>query len=416
MPKVSVLLAVRNGGMWLPNALDSILRQSLRDFEFLVIDDGSSDGSAECVSGYCQRDSRVRLIRQEKTIGLSAALNLGLSQVTGEIVARMDADDEALPDRLAAQLAYLDAHPHVALVGSYVCQMGRRRELDHPVFLPAHPEDVARVLPKRNCFYHSAVTFRRSAVLEIGGYRTEYSSAQDYDLWLRLATRHRLANIPRPLLRYRTNVTGVSFGRRWEQARFARLAQRAAASPELALAALETEVDEELASLDRTGFLSGVCLASMHDLWRGRLRKDALKLLLSFSSELGPARSAWLLRRLMLDRALCTWRSDDEWFGAIAAQLLRQTIDRPQPALFIEDGRPWCDARLHLALHRYRLHDLLQPIADPASHRPAFIFERASNNVMDPLIREGLGLAVEISLPRGSRGFVWSTSSLARAR
>src|SRR5262249_10266218 len=115
-PKVSVAMSVHNGERFLAEATDSILGQTFRDFELILVDDGSTDGSGAIADAYQRKDTRVRVIHQHK-FGLVAALNQACEQARGEYIARMDADDVAIPDRLVRQVAFMDAHPEVAVLG-----------------------------------------------------------------------------------------------------------------------------------------------------------------------------------------------------------------------------------------------------------------------------------------------------------
>jgi glycosyltransferase involved in cell wall biosynthesis len=199
-PVLSVLLSVRNGEATLPAAVASILEQSFRDFELLVVDDGSEDGSAEYVASLS--DPRVRLLR-EPPRGLGGALNRGLEEVRTPLVARMDADDVALPERLARQVAFLDAHPEVGLLGA-----GFAFTLDGVARGPAPPmprthAQIVGVLERGgHALCHPTIVVRTEAMRAVGGYRV-HGVGQDWDLMLRLTERTRAANLPEVLLLYR---------------------------------------------------------------------------------------------------------------------------------------------------------------------------------------------------------------------
>ncbi len=127
-----------------------------------------------------------------------------------------------MPGRLRAQVEFMRSRPEIVLAGSFVYHMGADRSSDRLVELPMTPRQVAASLQRENCLYHPAVILRRSTVLAAGGYREEFRNAEDYELWLRLARRHDLANIAQPLLRYRFSVSGMTLGRKWEQLRYVR--------------------------------------------------------------------------------------------------------------------------------------------------------------------------------------------------
>jgi len=189
MPRVTVLMAVYNGLPYLRQAIESVLAQSFADFELLVIDDASSDGSAECVRSY--DDPRIRLICNERNLGQTPSLNRGLELARGEYVARLDQDDLCAPERLEKQVALLDTRPDVAVVASWArlidnggqpAGLWRGTIDDFP--------DFFSTLLLGNCpFVHSSVMMRRDAVVEVGGYDPAFKRMQDYELWTRLALR-----------------------------------------------------------------------------------------------------------------------------------------------------------------------------------------------------------------------------------
>lgn len=215
-PAVSVVLPVRNGARFLPEAMDSILAQTLGDFEVTAVDDGSSDETPALLAAYQERDSRVRVLRTEGE-GLVAALNLGCHSAGAPYIARMDADDVAAPERLERQLAYLSAHPDVALLGTGHTEIDDAGALLGTTVYPTEPDAVAARLLRKNCLAHPTVVFSRTVFDEVGGYRRSMLHGEDYDLWLRIADRHRVANLPEPLLAYRVHAQGVSIGNRRQQ-------------------------------------------------------------------------------------------------------------------------------------------------------------------------------------------------------
>ena len=219
--RVSVLMPVRNGERHLAEAVDSVLAQSFRDFELVVVDDASTDRTPEVLAGF--GDARLRVVRSDEPLGLAPALRRLTAEARGELLSRMDADDVMLPDRLERQVAFLDAHPEVALVGGAAVEIdGEGRELR----VVRYPSDPGRELGRRNTIAHPTVLMRRAAVEEAGGYRN--IPVEDYDLWLRLAERQGLANLQEPVLRYRRHAGQYSVTAVRRQALGA-LAARAAA-------------------------------------------------------------------------------------------------------------------------------------------------------------------------------------------
>lgn len=208
-PAVSVVMPVRNGLPFVSTAVESILGQTIRELELIVVDDGSTDGTSEYLDTVAA-DSRVRVLRQEQA-GVSAALVRGCAEARGDLIARMDADDIALPDRLERQLALLRARPAVALVGGAYVVIDRAERRGATVRFPTGDEALRRRLKDVNPFAHPTVVFRRQAYEEVGGYRLD--EFEDYDLWLRISERHELATIAEPVLLYRHHAGQASAAR-----------------------------------------------------------------------------------------------------------------------------------------------------------------------------------------------------------
>ena len=202
MVALSVVLPVFNGEASLDEAISSITGQSFRDFELLVVDDGSSDGSAAIAGRHAANDPRVKLLSNPGK-GLVAALNHGIEQASADLIARMDGDDVALPLRFERQVTRMAGEPDLLVLGTATIRIdenGKELEVAMP---PADPAEVSRVLDRVNPIAHPTVVMRRAAVRAVGGYRKAYLRAEDYDLWLRLAEIGKLANLTEPLLRYR---------------------------------------------------------------------------------------------------------------------------------------------------------------------------------------------------------------------
>ncbi len=227
-PRVTVVMPVYNAERYVAEAVESILGQSFGDLELIAIDDGSTDGSRAILERIAAGDGRLRLISRPNT-GYSVALNEGLALARGEFVARMDADDVALPRRLEVQIEHLRRNPECVAVGSRVllidadgaalCPFGDR--LTHEEIDGAHLSDIGG-----SAIVHPSVTIRRGALKIVGGYRSELEPAEDVDLFLRLAEVGRLANLPEILLEYRRHASAVGYGRRWSQERAIRQAIR----------------------------------------------------------------------------------------------------------------------------------------------------------------------------------------------
>lgn len=205
---VSVLMPVRDAAATLDEAVGSILAQTFSDFELLAVDDGSTDGSLDRLRALAEADPRLRVIARPRE-GLVPALNAGLAAARGPLVARMDADDISLPSRLAAQVAFLDAHPDVDVAGCLVECFPRARLSEgmrrYEAWLNevVTPGQVASELYVESPLVHPSVVFRRDVVVAAGGFR-DGPFPEDFDLWLRLhAAGRRMAKVPEVLFRWR---------------------------------------------------------------------------------------------------------------------------------------------------------------------------------------------------------------------
>jgi glycosyltransferase involved in cell wall biosynthesis len=216
---VTVLMSVYNTPpRMLRRAIESILRQSLPDFEFLILDDGSTDASTlACVAGFAAADSRIRLLLEPHR-GLTATLNRGLTVARGEFIARQDADDWSEPNRLELQAACLAAHPEIALLGSAAWTHQDDETPLWPVRLPQTHEQILETFWRGNPFVHGAAMFRAAPARRLGGYREQLPCAQDYDFFWRLAQTGGAANLAQPLYHYRYTAESVSARHAYRQA------------------------------------------------------------------------------------------------------------------------------------------------------------------------------------------------------
>lgn len=201
-------MSVYNGRKYLREAIDSVLNQTFADFELIAIDDGSTDGSGAILREYT--DPRLKLLTNETNLGLIGSLNRGLAAARGEYVARQDCDDLLEPERLAKQVAYLDAHPDVVLVGTWM-QLIDEQGADITLWrYPTTNAEIRWAMLFNTAVGHPASMFRTAVARDAGGYSPDFLFAEDYDLWSRLATRGNVANIPEPLQRYRVHGNTVS--------------------------------------------------------------------------------------------------------------------------------------------------------------------------------------------------------------
>ena len=227
---ISVVLPVYNAEAYVREAVESILAQSFTDFELIAIDDGSTDGSGAILRELAARDTRIVLVERPNG-GLVSALNEGIKMARADLIARMDADDVAMPERFALQHARMVQEPEPAVLGSFIRVMDKDGDIMHLGKYPLTPKAAVRCLERGCPVIHPTVMMRRDAVLKAGGYRKAFSHAEDYDLWLRMSDLgYAIANLPQLLLNYREHGANVS-AVHWEAQRrstiLARLSHRA---------------------------------------------------------------------------------------------------------------------------------------------------------------------------------------------
>jgi len=210
MPKLTVLMSVHNGERWLRECIDSVLSQSESDFEFIIINDGSTDGTGAILNSYA--DGRIVAVAQENA-GLTKSLNTGLGLSKGEFIARIDADDMCMPDRFCKQRQFLLENPEIVLVGSNARLIDENGKcMGRAVYPRSHKSLVERLtISFRSVFPHSSVFFRKSIVMQEGGYVENFVRSQDYDLYLRLSEKYRIANIDEFLVKIRLNFSGATY-------------------------------------------------------------------------------------------------------------------------------------------------------------------------------------------------------------
>jgi len=184
---ITVLTSVYNGSLYLREAIESTLSQTHHDFEFLIVDDASTDDSLACIESF--KDSRIRIVRNEKNIGQVASLNIGLTLARGEYIARLDQDDVNMPKRLEEQLAFMRANPHLVIICSFEHTIDSHGNYlrSWRAGIPNYGHFLGSVLLGLCPIWHPSVMFRRKMVLELGGYDNSFPIAEDYELWSRIA-------------------------------------------------------------------------------------------------------------------------------------------------------------------------------------------------------------------------------------
>jgi glycosyltransferase involved in cell wall biosynthesis len=215
-------MSVYNGEDYLDAAIESILGQTYEDFEFLIVDDASTDGSRARLQDWAEQDERIRLILKDENEGLGQALHDGVEMAEAPLIARMDGDDIAEPDRLEKQVAYFDDHPETDILGSWavdIDEAGRKKQYRR---YPTDHDEIVRLI-WTNPLVHPSVMMRKAAIQRVGSYDPDVRKRQDYELWFRcVAGGLRFANYPEALLRYR--FTGDYYDRNdlqvaWGQAK-----------------------------------------------------------------------------------------------------------------------------------------------------------------------------------------------------
>ena len=223
-PRVSVIMSVHNGAQFLYPAVRSILDQHFSDFEFLILDDGSTDNSLKILSALAKADSRVHIIASENQ-GLVASLNQLIGLARAPYLARMDCDDIVMPDRFLRQLAFLEANPEIGILGSNSHDIDARGNLIGATDkYPETPEALVLQLADGPPLCHPSVMMRTHVARQLGGYRPAFRHAEDYDLWLRATRLTQIANLPDRLLLYRRSPDQVSKKYAHEQAKAAAIA------------------------------------------------------------------------------------------------------------------------------------------------------------------------------------------------
>ena len=217
-PVVSVIMPVHNGQLHLGEAMESILAQTFTNFELIAVDDGSTDKSLSILRKFANRDSRVRVITRPNT-GIAGALNDGISQASAEYIARMDADDVSLPQRFEKQLAYMEQHPEVVLLGSRVMLV---EPFGAPLYETNHETDNEKISAELLrgvgwAVVHPVAMMRAAALKKTGGYRADRVPIEDLDLFLRLSEVGSISNLPDVLLHYRQHLESTNHKRFNEQ-------------------------------------------------------------------------------------------------------------------------------------------------------------------------------------------------------
>lgn len=199
-----------NAEKYVGQAIESILNQIWTDFELIIINDASTDGSLTIATKYAEEDKRIKVIDFEQNSGIAKALNTAIGLARGEYVARMDADDISMPERLAKQLEFMDNHPECGVCGSWIRPFNEARKKFEVWETELEHDSIKAELLFGCALMHPTVVFRRTVLINDSTYESDYIPAEDYRLWSRMASETKLANIPEVLLKYRIHEDGIS--------------------------------------------------------------------------------------------------------------------------------------------------------------------------------------------------------------
>ncbi len=218
VPKVSVVMSVYNTEVFLEKAILSILNQQFKDYEFIMVDDASTDNSFEVIEKWRRVDDRIRVLRNEDRLGLTKSLNRTIAYACGEWIARQDADDISNENRLRLQLERLRKVPEIGLIGTRYQAMDRNEIPLYEMLLPLGDDQIEKWLRTTNCFCHGSVIFSKKLFNQLGGYPEKYPFSQDYALWLRFSSMTQLENLPEILYSRRIHEKSISNmnPKRWE--------------------------------------------------------------------------------------------------------------------------------------------------------------------------------------------------------
>lgn len=204
-PRISVLMTVYNCQKYLKTSIDSILDQSFRDFEFIIVDDGSTDGSKKIIEDYKQKDTRIVALRNKHNIRTSRALNKGLSVAKGKYVVRMDADDWSYPDRFQKQYSYMQKHPKVGVSGGAIEICDEKLKVINKRKYPLSDKAARKTIFRYSPFAHPATIWNAKIMKKVGGYNENIPLSQDYELYFRMGRLAKFGNLNSLILKLRTH-------------------------------------------------------------------------------------------------------------------------------------------------------------------------------------------------------------------
>lgn len=240
IPPITVLMPVYNGEMYIREAIDSVLEQTFKDFEFLIVNDGSTDRSEEIIRSY--HDPRITLLNKVNG-GVSCALNAGLAQAKGKYIARFDADDICYPNRLQEQYDFILANPDYVLIGSDADYVNQKGEFVFSYISTGHSnEEIKERIFERNPFIHSVVFFPKEVIMQCGAYDLKAHTFEDHLLWVKVIKKGKVCNFKKPFLKVRLNPESVTTDERVRGKRFLEIREKILKSSEAISDADEQEL------------------------------------------------------------------------------------------------------------------------------------------------------------------------------
>lgn len=215
--KISVIMSVFNEEKYLEESIKSILNQTYKDFEFIIVDDASFDKSSEILKNWARKDPRVKIITNEKNIGLTKSLNKAIKIAQGKYIARQDADDISLPQRLKKQIEFLENHLEIKILGTFSYAISQRGEILRKNTSSVFFQEVKKNLIKKTPFSHSSVMIEKETLNKVGLYNEKFRTSQDYELWFRILKIDKGENLPLFLIKKRYLPGMISIKREKEQ-------------------------------------------------------------------------------------------------------------------------------------------------------------------------------------------------------
>jgi len=316
-PRVTVLMSVYNGESYLREAVDSILNQTFKDFEFIIINDASTDETYEILNSYS--DPRIRIHTNKKNLGVAKSLNVGLKISKGNYIARQDADDISTPDRLAIEVAFLDSHPDYAVVGTFPRVIYENSGKIRYGKRPVKDIEIRRALKTKNCIVHGSVMIRMKCLLDVGLYDESMANSEDYELWLRLSKKYSFKNIEKFLYVLRLHDKNLETGYMVEQQIFVALAKvknnssNIKDSAEYFLDTIEkryfvaSKIKSILERIDKLTFNRIRSYRILQMIYKIRFSRSITKILRNFKSGRIDSKNAKLNIEKVLDANLLNW-------------------------------------------------------------------------------------------------------------